>query len=62
MKLGDDVLMEIIDIVRTGLSEGRDISDLLREMDLEQPAQVDDFSPRVLCLSKEYKDRKSSVL
>ena len=34
MKLAEDVLVEIIDIVRQGLSEGKDISDLLRNMEL----------------------------
>jgi len=34
MKLDEDVLLEIVDIVRKGLIDGVDISDLLREMDL----------------------------
>lgn len=61
MKLGDDVLVEIVDIVRTGLVEQKDISDLLRELDLEQLTQMDDMSPRILTLTKEYKARKGRV-
>ena len=61
MKLGNDVLLEIVDIVRTGLLEGKDISDMLREVDLEQPTQMDDMSERVVCLSREYKKSKGRV-
>jgi hypothetical protein len=34
MKLGKTALLEIIDIVREGLLEGKDISEKLRELDL----------------------------
>lgn len=34
MKLSPEVLAEIIDIVREGLSEGKDISDRMRSLDL----------------------------
>lgn len=34
MKLGDDVLLCIMEALRKGLTEGVDISDLLREIDL----------------------------
>lgn len=34
MKLSEDVLVEIIDIVRQGIAEGKDISELLRKMEL----------------------------
>jgi len=61
MKLGEDVLLEIVEIVRTGLVENRDISDMLRDIELEQPTQVDDMSPRRVCLSREYKERKGRV-
>lgn len=56
MKLAKDVLVEIIDIVRTGLSEGKDISELLREMDL-----VIDLDGQV-ALSGDYKARKGRVV
>ena len=50
MKLGDDVLLCIMEALRKGLSEGVDISELLREIDL-----VDDGSGKVR-LSKPLKD------
>lgn len=62
MKLGEDVLLEIVEILRTGLAEGKDISDLLRDVDLEIPTQVDDMSPRRVCLSREYRARKGRVV
>ena len=34
MRLGDDVLIEIVDIVRQGLVEGKDVSELLRALDV----------------------------
>ena len=34
MKLGKSVLLELIAIVQTGLVEGRDISEMLRELDV----------------------------
>ncbi len=34
MKLGDDVLVRIIEIVRVGIVDGVDISELLRGIDL----------------------------
>lgn len=36
MKLADDALIRIIEILRQGLMEEKDISDLLRNLDLEQ--------------------------
>lgn len=39
MKLADDALIRIIEILRQGLMENKDISDLLRELDLEQNSQ-----------------------
>jgi hypothetical protein len=36
MKLADDALIRIIEILRQGLMENKDISDLLRSLDLEQ--------------------------
>ena len=35
MKLADDALIRIIEILRQGLMENKDISDLLRTLDLE---------------------------
>lgn len=35
MKLGEDVLVQIIEAVRKGLSESKDISDLLRNLEVE---------------------------
>lgn len=35
MKLADDALIRIIEILRQGLMEQKDISDLLRRLDLE---------------------------
>lgn len=36
MKLADDALIRIIEILRQGLMEGKDISELLRSLELEQ--------------------------
>ena len=55
MKLANDVLVEIIDIVRKGLVEQKDISDLLRDLDLEK-----DQSDK-LCLTDKYKAKRSGV-
>jgi hypothetical protein len=38
MKLADDALIRIIEILRQGLMESKDISDLLRGLDLEPDA------------------------
>lgn len=38
MKLAEDVLIQIIEAVRKGLSEGVDISELLRNIDVEVDA------------------------
>lgn len=59
MKLSDEVLVEIVDIVRTGLVEQKDISDLLRDLDL----QVDDdqLIDR-LVLTSAYKARKGRAV
>lgn len=52
MRLGSDVLLEIVDIVRRGLVEGMDISDLLRELDLDET--VDQDTGPQLTLSTDY--------
>ena len=36
MKLANDALIRIIEILRQGLMEEKDVSELLRELDLEQ--------------------------
>lgn len=63
MKLGPDVLVEIVNTVRLGLLEQRDISDLLREIDVEQGEAChtvtrEDGEPVEVCsevvLSQEY--------
>lgn len=48
MKLGADALIEIMDIVRRGLTEMKDISELLRDLDLESKEE------KVLSLSLDY--------
>lgn len=39
MKLADDALLMMIEIFRQGILEGRDISQLLRELDLREDAE-----------------------
>ena len=34
MKLSENVLLEIVEIVRVGLTEEKDVSDMLRSLDL----------------------------
>ena len=34
MKLGEDVLVQIVEAVRKGITEGVDVSDILRNLDL----------------------------
>ena len=36
MKLSSDAMLEIVDIMRRGLAEKRDVSENLRELDLEK--------------------------
>lgn len=38
MKLGEDVLVQIVEAVRKGISEGVDISDLLRAIEVQVSA------------------------
>lgn len=54
MKLGEDVLVEIMDILQTGLLKQVDISDLLRKLDLKTDAEK-------LVLSDEYKKANGRV-
>lgn len=55
MKLGEDVLLEIMSILQRGLLEQRDVSQMLRDLDIVQGNEGK------LNLTKEYKDsRKDS--
>ena len=56
MKLADSVLLEIVDILRIGISEGKDISEMLRELDLEPSTD------EKLELSEEYRVKKGRVV
>lgn len=51
MKLAENVLLEVVEILRKGLTEGVDVSDSLRELDLAVDKTVD--TP-VLKLSDKY--------
>lgn len=63
MRLGEDVLLEIIDIVRQGIVEGKDVSDMLRGLDLECPAPViGGGSDEKIVLSMKYKANKGRVV
>lgn len=35
MKLAENALLEVVEILRKGLSEGTDVSEMLRELDLQ---------------------------
>jgi len=55
MKLGTDVLIEIMSIVQKGLMGQIDVSQQLRELDLKvQKETVQD--PGILLLTEEYKE------
>lgn len=53
MKLGTDCLIRIIEIVRLGITEGKDISHMLRSLELD--VALDDTDTNVLVLNQEYK-------
>ncbi len=62
MKLGPDVLVEIVAIVQRGLTEGEDVSQMLRDMELvgEDVGDNGDNGPStyrhgMLRLSEDYK-------
>lgn len=55
MKLANDVLIEIVDIVRDGLVNGKDVSEALRQLDLVG-------TENALTLSSEYKKSKGRVV
>lgn len=63
MKLGNDVLVEIVDIVRDGIANGKDVSEALRNLDLVQDVVlVDTFENQRLVLSNTYKTSKCRVV
>lgn len=57
MRLSDEVLLEIVDIVRKGIAFGEDISQMLRDLDLtclcleENDVEAQD---QLLALSSQY--------
>lgn len=48
MKFGKDVLLEIVDVVRGGIAEGRDVSGDLRSIDVVLEGQEVQLSPDYL--------------
>lgn len=61
MKLGKTVLLEIVNIVQEGLTKGVDISQRLRDLDLQvAPGSRVDQSEDVLELSKGYVSSRDS--
>ncbi len=63
MKLGNDVLVEIVDIVRDGIANGKDISQSLRDIDLVQDVVLaDTYENQKLVLSNSYKSAKGRVV
>lgn len=59
MRLGPDALLEIVDIVRNGIVNGMDISQQLRELDLEQSFEEDGEQ---LSLSRQYLQNKKEKI
>lgn len=66
MKLSEDVLLEIVDIVRTGLTEQKDVSDLLRDLDVDivttKLNEDGSADKQDITLSLAYKARKGRVV
>lgn len=63
MKLGNDVLIEIVDIVRDGIANGKDVSEALRGLDLVQDVVLADvYENQRLVLSNTYKTSKGRVV
>lgn len=56
MKFGKDVLLEIVDVVRRGIAEQKDVSQMLREVDVV----VSPGPPEEVVLSQEYFRTRSS--
>lgn len=61
MKLNEDVLLEIVEAVRIGLVEGKDVSELLRDIDVATDAPDTDGLVKTVSLSAGYKARKGRV-
>lgn len=57
MKLGEDVLLEIVEIVRDGIANGTDVSEALRAMEV-----LDDEPAGKVVLSPAYKALKGRVV
>lgn len=57
MKLGEDVLLEIVEIVRDGIANGTDVSESLRALDLKEDEDTGN-----LFLSPAYKVSKGRVV
>lgn len=58
MKLSNEVMFEIIDIVREGLAEEKDISQMLRDIDLEVKVvslPTENLTREEACLTEQYK-------
>ncbi len=53
MRFASDVLLEIVNIVREGLAESKDISQMLRELDVDL-----DSSTQTIALSSDYRKQK----
>jgi len=56
MRFGKDVLLEIVAIVQDGLVNGTDVSEKLRQIDVQ--VMIDDQTTEYLSLSDEYKNLK----
>lgn len=54
MKFGNSVLVEIVEIVRCGITQGEDISELLRKVDVTLGSNPETGVRAVLELSNEY--------
>lgn len=54
MKLGPDVLVEIVSIVQEGIMKGEDISQRLRDIDLDLSFKATEEEPDLLKLSQNY--------
>ena len=56
MRFGKDVLLEIVAIVQDGLVNGTDVSEKLRQVDVQVATDAPDSD--YVSLSDEYKNRK----
>jgi hypothetical protein len=62
MKLSAEVLLEIVSIVQKGILEGVDVSDMLREIDLDVPNcdLGSTYKTSELLLTEEYKYKRNN--